>query len=170
MMSTALTPSTHTLLSQPLLPTGSTLSAGALPSTLPLTQPPPLLQHLPGQTNPTDVVKPFQTGPNTLPCLRPDSPVNCAESSIWAIRRNAGPTGRQHRSHGSTILSARYTATTSHYHPAHMAKRGSVPRIMDVLLYGLRSHPHTRRLNPQDAGVHTPHHSRSPEARWYRMG
>ena len=33
-----------------VLPTGSTLSAGALPSTLPLTQPPPLLQHLPIQT------------------------------------------------------------------------------------------------------------------------
>ena len=49
-MSTALTP-THTLVGQPLLPTGSTLSAGALPSTLPLTQPPPLLQHLPIQTS-----------------------------------------------------------------------------------------------------------------------
>ena len=41
---------------------------------------------------------------------------------------------------------------------------------MDVLLCGLRSHPHTRWLNPQDAGVRTPHYSRGPEARRYRMG
>ena len=134
-------------------------------SSNPATTPTPAFAN----SDPTDIVKPLQTGPNTLPCLRPDSPVNCPESSIWAIRRNAGPTGR-HRSHGSTILFAWYTATTSHYHPGYTAKGGAVPRIMDVLLCGLRSHPHTRRLNLQDAGVHTPHYSRGPEARRYRMG
>ena len=70
MTSTALTPSTHTLLGQPLLPTGSTLLASAMPSTLPLTQPPPLLQHLPIQT-PLTLSNPSRPGLILSPACDP---------------------------------------------------------------------------------------------------